>query len=261
MNDPYSRIYWTVVDDPKFATIYDDDHHFATWVRLLMIADQAHPASAHVPQSARPSSVAALARVRLIDLTGARYRIHGLDPERARRSDRGRHAADARWNAPRNADASDDAVQTHVQPDARRDETRRDEHRQDESSIAREADEPDDALATYWSLMGTYPNGRTKDWVTELANEFGDRRVSAVMGTEAGGDRKGFLGRVRDRLRSDADKAEKARATASQERLEAEAAAKRITPKQRAENLRRTNEELRKMMPAGWKPIALDIAR
>lgn len=81
----YSRVYWSIVDDPKFVTIYDSDAHLAAWLRLLLIADQAHPASAHLPANVRKSSVKALAECELIDLAGSRYRIHGLDAERERR--------------------------------------------------------------------------------------------------------------------------------------------------------------------------------
>ena len=83
---PYSRVYWSIVDDPKFATIYDDDRHLATWLRLLLVADQAHPASAPIPHGVRKVSLTALVDAGLVDLgTGHRYRIRGLDAERARR--------------------------------------------------------------------------------------------------------------------------------------------------------------------------------
>lgn len=88
---PYSRIYHSIVDDPKFALIYDDDRRLATWLRLLIVAEQAHPASANIPHGTHRASVAALSEVGLIDLgTGSRYRIHGLDAERARRADAAR---------------------------------------------------------------------------------------------------------------------------------------------------------------------------
>lgn len=84
---PYSRVYWAIVDDPKFASIFDDNHHVATWLRLLLIADQAWPASASVPATARKSSIAALVTAGIVDpQSGGRYRVHGLDAERTRRS-------------------------------------------------------------------------------------------------------------------------------------------------------------------------------
>lgn len=240
---PYSRVYWTIVDDEKFATIYDSNDHLATWLRLLLIADQANPASAHVPVGTSSKSLNALVACGLVDLSGGRYRIHGLRAERDRRAERGRTAANARWNA----DASSGAMQDSAKSDARRDETSLDELRQDEPSNGRA-----DALDAYWTLMGVYPNGRTKDWITELVHEFDDQRVSAALAAESKGDRQGILGRVRDRLRSEADKAAKTKDAAATAKLEAEATAKRITPSQAAENRRRVNAELAKMI--GPKP-------
>jgi hypothetical protein len=88
---PYSRIYHSIVDDAKFATVYDDDRRLATWLRLLIVAEQAHPASAYIPVGTSRAAVLALVDAGLIDLgTGSRYRIHGLDAERGRRSDAAR---------------------------------------------------------------------------------------------------------------------------------------------------------------------------
>lgn len=101
--DPYSRLYWRLVDDPKFAEIYSEDHHFATWLRLLMIADQAYPATAHLPALARKASVARLAEAGLIDLLpNGRFRLHGLASEREKRAQSGRNAAAVRWHNERN---------------------------------------------------------------------------------------------------------------------------------------------------------------
>jgi hypothetical protein len=95
----YSRVYWSIVDDEKFASIYHDDHHLAAWLRLLLVADQSYPASGQVPAGVRRASVKALADVGLIDPMGVgRYRIHGLDAERKRRSDPARVGAIARWS-------------------------------------------------------------------------------------------------------------------------------------------------------------------
>jgi hypothetical protein len=88
---PYSRVYWSVVDDPKFVSVYDDDRHLATWLRLLIAADALWPASCPMPGNARKASVAALVDAGLIDLgTGYRFRVHGLDAERGRRRDAAR---------------------------------------------------------------------------------------------------------------------------------------------------------------------------
>lgn len=112
---PYSRVYWSVADDPKFVGIYDDDAAFALWVRLLMTADALWPAPAPLPRSARVRPLTKLVDAGLIDLlTGDRYRVHGLDAERQRR-------ATAAYRGPRrDPNGSQSGTQT------RRDETRRD---------------------------------------------------------------------------------------------------------------------------------------
>jgi len=82
----YCRVYYSIKDDPKFEGIREDDHHLATWLRLLMAADAIWPASPDLPASARRASVRALVAAGLVDLLpGSRYRIHGLDAERGAR--------------------------------------------------------------------------------------------------------------------------------------------------------------------------------
>lgn len=83
---PYSRVYWSIIDDPKFASIYDDDRHLAAWLRLLIVADQTYPASAHLPSGCQRASIKALVAAGLVDVAGRRYRIHGLDAERTKRA-------------------------------------------------------------------------------------------------------------------------------------------------------------------------------
>lgn len=103
----YSRIYHEAVDDPKFAEVWDDDARLALWVRLLVMADQAWPASAVLPRSVKRRSLDALVACGLVDLSsGDRFRIHGMDPERARRSDAAAHAAQSRWHTDGNADSN-----------------------------------------------------------------------------------------------------------------------------------------------------------
>ena len=86
--NPYSRVYWSVIDDARFEGIYTDDRHFSTWVRLLMIADGAFPAPASVPRAARTASVRALADRGIIDLLpGGLFRVHGMNGERERRAE------------------------------------------------------------------------------------------------------------------------------------------------------------------------------
>lgn len=100
----YVRVYQSVVDDEKFVGIYDDDHHFATWVRLLMAADALWPASCPVPSGTRRASLKALQDAGIIDVYGTRFRVRGLDGERERRQTKARASAEHRWSD-RNATA------------------------------------------------------------------------------------------------------------------------------------------------------------
>lgn len=132
----YSRVYWSIIDDPRFVSVYDDDRHLATWLRLLLIADQAHPSSPHLPTGCRKASVAALVEAGLIVLgTGYRYRVHGLDAERERR----RVAATSR------GPSGDRTVSKRGPNGIQTQGLRRDETRQDETKRAGE--EVDDGRA------------------------------------------------------------------------------------------------------------------
>jgi hypothetical protein len=87
----YTRVYHSIVDDPKFSDVYDNDRRLATWLRLLIVAEQAYPASAYIPAGTNRTAVLALVECGLVDLgTGSRFRIHGLDAERTRRADAAR---------------------------------------------------------------------------------------------------------------------------------------------------------------------------
>jgi hypothetical protein len=132
---PYSRVYWQIPDDPKFATVYDDDHALALWLRLLLAADQAHPASAALPVGSRKSAVALLVDANLITVTGSRFRIVGLDAERGKRTETARNASASRWHSNGNASGM-----------PRRDETRRDKTRQRAPARELTFEEEDEAL-------------------------------------------------------------------------------------------------------------------
>lgn len=107
--EPYSRVYWAIRDDEKFAGVYCNDRLLATWLRLLIAADMAWPASAVLYLGVSMPAVRTLAGVGLIDLgDGGRFRIHGLDKERQRRSDYGRSAIAQRWNRPSGPDTTED---------------------------------------------------------------------------------------------------------------------------------------------------------
>jgi hypothetical protein len=93
----YVRVYHTILDDERFREVYDDDHALALWLRLLLLADAIWPMPAHLPHGHRRAALARLVKAGLIELVdGGRYRVHGLDAERARRIEQTRPAIVAR---------------------------------------------------------------------------------------------------------------------------------------------------------------------
>lgn len=242
----YSRVYWSIVDDPKFVTIYDDDHHLAAWLRVLLIADQSHPASAHLPSNVRRASVKALADAKLIDLQpNHRYRIHGLDAERERR----KIAATSRPNGtnpptgsgpsgPRPVpERSPTGIQT---PGLSQAEPREAEDSQAEPSH----DAGPDILDVYYRLTTRFPTSNTADWLSEIANEFGQDATARMLATVHGADKtaKTLISRLENELRAAAHAADRAALLREKERLEAEAKSRKITPEQAEANKARLAE-------------------
>ena len=104
--DPYVRVYYRIIDDPKFAEVFPDDRMLATWLRLLLTADATFPAPAPIPHGVSKAALAYLVEVRLVDLLPAsRYRMHGMEAERGKRSDQARAAANARHSRDAQANA------------------------------------------------------------------------------------------------------------------------------------------------------------
>lgn len=84
---PYSRVYWTVLDDTKFDAIRADMRLFGSWTMMLVVADMAYPAPAFIPPHVSRASSAALVDAGLIELLPARmFRVRGLRAERERRA-------------------------------------------------------------------------------------------------------------------------------------------------------------------------------
>lgn len=88
---PHVRIYMSVLDDPKFDTVRDDDAALAWYVRLLMAAHGSHPAPTYLPwMPKRPKAV--LIDAGIIEVVGNRFTIKGLVKERAEVVDIGHRA-------------------------------------------------------------------------------------------------------------------------------------------------------------------------
>jgi hypothetical protein len=162
----YVRVYYSVIDDPKFEHVIDDVAVFGTWVRLLLNADAVWPASADIPRWVKASAIRVLSGAELVDIMpGHRYRIHGLDAERNRRSNAASNAAALRWHRNGNAET----MPSQAKPS------------KDEQSQAEQSRDPADA---YWSLTGRYPKDRTLSWIDDLTEKHGAEAVIKAL-TEA----------------------------------------------------------------------------
>ena len=208
INRPYSRVYWEAIDDTKFATVWDDDHALSAWLRLLVAADMAWPASATLYHGVRRTALKALVDAGLVDMqTGGRYRIHGLDKERQRRSDDARAAINTRWHgrsdgAPAYTDEdygrSSDGIPTYPNGSTERipsqDEPRRDEQSRAETEPSRaehgaRAGKADEPYRTAEELTGDFPVQRFEPNALRTLDALCDRRgipaVVAAMRTVA----------------------------------------------------------------------------
>jgi hypothetical protein len=95
---PYARIYQSIWTDERFVAIREDDELLGGYVRLLMLAEAAWPQSVAIPRRLPQSTLDALLEAGVIELHPCdTYRVHGLDPERERRSAHGRDAVARRW--------------------------------------------------------------------------------------------------------------------------------------------------------------------
>jgi hypothetical protein len=227
----YVRVYYSIIDDPKFVDIYDDDHHLAAWLRLLLGADAVWPASAHLPTNVRRASVRALVDVGLVDVSGHRYRLHGLDAERERRGQSGRNAAAMRWQSDRIRTSDADPMPSLAKPS-------KDEQRLAEAR----ADDPADA---YWQLTGRFPTEKTLTWVDDLSAKFGGEAVIRAIVKAYTADRSTatLLGRAQDQLRSEARELDRKEREDEQRRLAEKRAVPRVLEPWRAELRQQLLEE------------------
>jgi len=214
--DPYSRVYWRIVDDDRFSTIYGDDRHLAAWLRLLIAADQAWPASANLPASARPASVQALVDVGLVELRAKGiFRIHGLDAERSRRQDAAAAGASARWSGS-NAVGMRPHPVSNADGDAvgmpRRAKTRRDETSIAETTHGAPPNGLDDDLWALYAALTRTPARKpaTLDWLDRIETTYGVSDAARVLREEHAkdGNPGTLLSRVNGRLEAEARKAE-----------------------------------------------------
>lgn len=127
MNDKFARFYYDKFM-AEFPDVYAEDAPFATWIRLLVLAEKMWPTRPELPRSVKKSALTRLVEKRLVKVDGLTYSIRGLDAERNRRQDAARNAAAKRWQSDSNADSLHSAMPRRVQNEKN---TGRDEDRPD----------------------------------------------------------------------------------------------------------------------------------
>lgn len=218
--DPYSRVYWRVAEDERFAGIYPNDNHLATWLRLLMLADAMYPTAAPVPATAKARSVTALTDCGLIELLpGGLYRVHGLKSERERRG----RVADPDGTPPGSGrEPHGNLAGTPREPVGTLARAGVDETRQDKTSRD-EQDDPRDSLDRYHELTGYRPWAQwSGDALVGLERDYGMAEVVAALDTEyaSDGTRDTLLKRASARVARNAEHAKRAKAKVLRPRLE-----------------------------------------
>jgi hypothetical protein len=200
--NPFVRVYYSIIDDEKFATVYADDRRLATWLRLLIAADAMYPAPAPVPRACHAPTLAHLVGLRLVELVGAEhFRVVGLAKERSGRYAGGR----GRKQYPSDTNSESESGSESGGTPVRRNLTRPDQTSQSRPDQTDDAD----ALDTYHELTGWRPWGQfSGDALKGAIRDYTDAATSAALRAEAAvdGDRGTLLKRALTRLAREADR-------------------------------------------------------
>jgi hypothetical protein len=203
---PYSCVYGSIITDPKFDAVYPNDHHLATWLRLLLQADATYPAPAPIPRSASRASLTALVDARIIDRIGTdHYVIHGMKAERDQRSSRARDAAWARWSGLSSSDAaalrgqSDGNAEHMLVEYSRVEQSRAEQSSPGQDALALLAQGREPALDAYQRIFPSV-SANALHFLDDLIGEFGQEAVASAIGYESTKGRDRLLTRVKTNL-------------------------------------------------------------
>ena len=199
--EPYVRVYYSIIDDPKFEGMKLDVK--GAWVDLLITADSMYPSVAPIPRWLTKRILDDLVTRGIVEMVGTdHYRIHGLHAERERRSSVGKAGADARWNA--------DAMRSHSDGNAPPKHNAlhsKPSHSTPSNSTPLHSGGRD-AVGAYYDLKGGQVSQGAIDMLEEMVRDFGDEDVIAMLGIEAKRSRidREFLSRVKGALVVDASR-------------------------------------------------------
>ncbi|HEY4895230.1 MAG TPA: hypothetical protein VII01_03995 [Solirubrobacteraceae bacterium] len=163
----YVRVYYSIVNDERFANVYHDARHLGTWLQLLMVADAMYPADAPMPAYVNRASVKVLVECGILEeLPFRHYRVHGLASEREKRSHAARIANAVRWDSER----TPKGVPSRA------------EQRQDEQSQAEQSERPDVEAFLGTRFRLPTPNQRTfMDTYCQVFDQTGPDRAAQLI--------------------------------------------------------------------------------
>ena len=240
---PFVRVYYGIIDDPKFARVYCADRALATWLRLLIAADAMYPAPAPIPRTTHDGTFRLLVEVGLLMPVGdGHFRVVGLVREREGRYAGGKGRRQYPSDGPSDSEYTFAPTRTPTRNDGR--SPSRDARDASASPLLSYPDQSSpilaretvDVLDDYWRLTGTYPIGTKAEWLTRLGNEFGHGPAGQALAGEyaTDGDRRTLLSRTEGRLRHDAHEAELERAKPRPRKRETEEERARIETERKA---------------------------
>jgi len=179
---PYARVYQSIWTDPRFARIIEDDALLGAWTRLLLLAEAAWPQSVALPRALPEASLVQLVDAGVIELHPAdTYRIHGLDPERERRSEHGREAALRRWDAPSNAPGNATSnAQVMLAPRVVTSSSSL-----SPENVERAVPSAEPLLDALMESQGSVPSKNAMEWAERLASEYGEDATIRALGWAA----------------------------------------------------------------------------
>ena len=95
---PYARVYYVDLQR-DYPQVWFDPTALGTWLRMLVLADQAWPTMPELPRALRRADLEILTGCGLVILEpNHRYRIKGYELERTQRQAHAQAAAAGRWN-------------------------------------------------------------------------------------------------------------------------------------------------------------------
>lgn len=146
----YVRVYYNdlIRDYPE---VWGDDAALATWLRMLATADPMWPTPPELSRSVKASPLRRLEAAGLVErLPANRYRMKGMEAERAMRSQSARNAAAVRWQGDRTPRPDADAM------------PKRNEQSKDEPKARAEPDDGREDLEAFLLITRRAPTHRQR---------------------------------------------------------------------------------------------------